>query len=147
MSYHLLNDRALLHVTQSQPTRKSNKQLSHQTTLATDYCASKPRTNHYITHTRTFIFSYSTIRNTISYPNILTRAGMPPDLKIARSPSRWWERLCKVPAEQRAVSTSPVFCMARTTAETICGERIRACRDASFLDNWCTIIAALLTTT
>lgn len=83
----------------------------------------------------------------VSYPSIFTRAGIPPDLKIARSPSRWWERLCNVPAEQRAVSTSPVFCMARTTAETICGERIRAWRDASFFDNWCTITAALFTTT
>lgn len=83
----------------------------------------------------------------VSYPSILTKAGMPPDLKIARRPSRWWERLCKVPAEQRAVSTSPEFCMARTTAETICGERIRAWREASFFDNWCTITAALFTTT
>ncbi|KAG7262779.1 hypothetical protein CRUP_021623 [Coryphaenoides rupestris] len=66
---------------------------------------------------------------------------------MARSPSRWWERLCRVPAEQRAVSTSPVFCMARTTADTICGERIRAWREASFLESWCTITAALFTTT
>lgn len=98
------------------------------------------------THSTTYAVKRITIPP-VSYPSILTRAGMPPDLKIARSPSRWWERLCKVPAEQRAVSTSPVFCIARTTAETICGERIRAWRDASFFDNWCTITAALFTTT
>lgn len=99
---------------------------------------------------RNTVLTRSTIHTTmvpVSYPSILTKAGMPPDLKIARSPSRWWERLCRVPAEQRAVSTSPVFCMARTTAETICGERISAWRDASFFDSWCTITAALFTTT
>lgn len=72
---------------------------------------------------------------------------MPPDLKMASRPSRWCERLCSVPAVQRAVSTSFVFCMVRTTADTICGERMMACRDASFLESWCTITAALFTTT
>ena len=82
-----------------------------------------------------------------SYPSIFTRAGMPPDLKMASKPSRWWERLCKVPAVQRAVSTSFVFCMVRTIADTIWGERMMACLEASFLESWWTITAALLTTT
>lgn len=80
-------------------------------------------------------------------PSILTRAGMPPDLKMASRPSLWWERLCRVPEVQRAVSTSLVFCMVLTMADTICGDRMMAWREASFLESWCTITAALLTTT
>lgn len=68
-------------------------------------------------------------------------------MKMASSPSRWCERLCRMLVVQRAVSKSLVFCMARTTAATICGDCIRARRDASFLDSWFTIMAALLTTT
>lgn len=48
---------------------------------------------------------------------------------------------------QRAVSRSLVLCMVRTTAATIWGDCIRARRDASFLESWLTIMAALLTTT
>lgn len=82
-----------------------------------------------------------------TYPSILTRAGIPPDLKIASSPSLWWERLCSVPAVQRAVSTSFVFCMVLTIADTIWGERMIAWREASFFESWLTITAALFTTT
>lgn len=82
-----------------------------------------------------------------SYLSILTRAGMPPDLKMESRPSRWCERLCRMLVVQRAVSRSLVLCMVRTTAATICGDCIRARRDASFLESWLTIMAALLTTT
>jgi len=82
-----------------------------------------------------------------TYPSILTKAGIPPDLKIASSPSLWWERLCSVPAVQRAVSTSFVFWMVLTIADTIWGERMMAWREASFFDSWWTITDALLTTT
>lgn len=81
------------------------------------------------------------------YLSMRTRAGMPPDLKMASSPSRWWERLCRMLVVQRAVSRSLVFCMVRTTAATSWGEPIRARRDASFFDSWFTIMAALVTTT
>lgn len=81
------------------------------------------------------------------YLSMRTRAGMPPDLKMASSPSRWWERLCRMLVVQRAVSRSLVFCMVRTTAATSWGEPISARRDASFLDSWFTIMAALVTTT
>lgn len=81
------------------------------------------------------------------YLSILTRAGMPPDLKMERRPSRWCERLCRMLVVQRAVSRSLVLCMVRTTAATIWGDCIRARRDASFLESWLTIMAALLTTT
>lgn len=72
---------------------------------------------------------------------------MPPDLKMESRPSRWCERLCRMLVVQRAVSRSLVFCMVRTTAATIWGDCIRARRDASFLESWLTIMAALLTTT
>lgn len=81
------------------------------------------------------------------YLSMRTRAGMPPDLKMASSPSRWWERLCRMLVVQRAVSRSLVFCMVRTTAATSWGEPISARRDASFFDSWFTIMAALVTTT
>lgn len=83
----------------------------------------------------------------LTYPSILTRAGIPPDLKMASSPSLWWDRLCSVPAVQRAVSTSFVFCMVLTMADTIWGERMMAWREASFFESWWTITAALFTTT
>lgn len=70
-----------------------------------------------------------------TYPSILTRAGIPPDLKIANRPSLWWDRLWSVPAVQRAVSTSFVFCMVLTMADTICGERMMAWREASFFES------------
>ncbi len=82
-----------------------------------------------------------------SHLSMRTRAGMPPDLKMASSPSRWWERLCRMLAVARVVSMSDVFCMALTTAATICGDCIRARRDASLRVSWFTIIAALFTTT
>lgn len=72
---------------------------------------------------------------------------MPPDLKMESRPSRWWERLCRMLVVQRAVSRSLVLCMVRTTAATIWDDCIRARRDASFLESWFTIMAALLTTT
>ena len=65
----------------------------------------------------------------------LTRAGIPPDLKMANKPCLWCERLCNVPAAQRVVSKSLVLLMALTSAATICGEFIMACRLASFLDS------------
>lgn len=37
--------------------------------------------------------------------------------------------------------------MVLTMADTIWGERIMAWREASFLESWCTITAALFTTT
>lgn len=86
-------------------------------------------------------------RPAASYLSILTRAGMPPDLKMESRPSRWCERLCRMLVVQRAVSRSLVLCMVRTTAATICGDCIRARREASFLESWFTIMAALLTTT
>lgn len=81
------------------------------------------------------------------YLSMRTSAGIPPDLKMANSPSRWWERLCRMLVVQRAVSRSLVFCMVRTTAATSCGEPMSARLDASFLDSWFTIMAALVTTT
>lgn len=83
----------------------------------------------------------------LSHLSMRTRAGMPPDLKMASSPSRWCERLCRMLAVARVVSMSDVFCMALTTAATICGDCIRARRDASLRVSWFTIIAALFTTT
>lgn len=77
----------------------------------------------------------------------LTNAGMPLDLKIARRPWRWWDKLWSTPAAHFVVSRSLEEVMARTNAATIWGEFIIACRDASFFDNWWTIMAAWLTTT
>ena len=93
------------------------------------------------------LYRLSRILSMASYPSIFTNAGIPPDLKMANRPSLWWDRLWRVPAVQRAVSTSFVFCMVLTMADTIWGERMMAWRDASFLDSWCTITAALFTTT
>lgn len=53
------------------------------------------------------------------YLSMRTKAGMPPDLKMERRPSLWWERLWRMLAVARAVSMSLVFCIARTTAATI----------------------------
>ena len=66
---------------------------------------------------------------------------------MANSPCLWCERLWRVPAAHRVVSVSLVLLMARTRAATICGEFMIACLLASFLDSWCTIMAAWLTTT
>lgn len=83
----------------------------------------------------------------LSHLSMRTRAGMPPDLKMDKRPSRWWERLWRMLAVHLAVSMSLVLCMVRTTAATICGDCIRTRRDASLRDSWFTIMAALFTTT
>ena len=59
----------------------------------------------------------------------------------------WCERLCRVPAAQRCVSISLALFRARTRAAIICGLFMIACRLASFLDSWCTIMAAWPVTT
>ena len=81
------------------------------------------------------------------YPSSFTRAGIPPDLKMASSPCLWCDRLCMVPAAHLIVSRSLLLAMALTRAETIWGEFMIAWREASFFESWCTIIAAWLTTT
>lgn len=80
------------------------------------------------------------------YLSMRTSAGIPLDLKMASSPSLLWDKLCMMLAVALVVSMSLVFCMARTTAATICGDCMSACRDASFRLSWLTICAALLTT-
>lgn len=82
-----------------------------------------------------------------AYLSIRTRAGMPPDLKMESRPSLWWDRLWRMEAVAFAVSMSLVFCIARTTAATICGDCIIARRDASLRVSWLTIWAAFPTTT
>ena len=77
-----------------------------------------------------------------TYLSSLTRAGIPPDLKMANRPWRWWLRLWRVPAAHFVVSRSFVLFIARTRAATICGEFMIAWRLASFLESWWTIIAA-----
>ena len=82
-----------------------------------------------------------------NYLKSLTNAGIPPLLKMDNKPALWCDKLCSAPAAHRVVSTSLVLDMALTKAATICGAFMMACLLASFLDSWCTIMAAWLTIT
>ena len=55
------------------------------------------------------------------------RAVIPPDLKIARSPCRWWLKLWRVPTAPLVDSRSEVLAKALTKAATIWGEFMMAC--------------------
>lgn len=89
---------------------------------------------------------YATFPNR-PYLSSLTRAWMPPDLKIAARPCRWYDKLWREPAVQRRVSRSFVLVTVWISVDIICGEFTMANRLASFFDSWCTIMAAWPTTT
>ena len=97
-----------------------------------------------ICHWKKALWNWSLI---CMYLSSLMRAGMPPLLKIWSRPALWWERLCRVPAAHLVVSASLLLDIALTRAATIWGEFMMACRLASFLESWWTIMAAWFTTT